>query len=92
MNSDDFGTPINKPTMGDLFTLKYNGVIYYVMVDANNNIEIRLAKYLNEEAKEAAESEKEELVDDSNEDYVESNEDRSDDEDYIYSSGSDSDS
>lgn len=92
MNSDDFGTPINKRTMGDLFTLKYNGVIYYVMVDANNNIEIRLAKYLNEEAKEAAESEKEELVDDSNEDYVESNEDRSDDEDYIYSSGSDSDS
>lgn len=60
MNSDDFGTLINKRTMGDLFTLKYKGVFYYVMVDAedNDNIkEIRLAKYLNEQAKEAAEME-----------------------------------
>ena len=57
MNSDDFGTPINKRTMGELFTLKYKGVFYYVMVDAENNIEIRLATYLNKEAKEAAEIE-----------------------------------
>ena len=57
VNSDDFGTQINKRTMGDLFTLKYDGRFYYVMVDAENNIEIRLATYLNKEAKEAAEME-----------------------------------
>ena len=57
VNSDDFGTQINKRTMGDLFTLKYDGRFYYVMVDAENYIEIRLATYLNKEAKEAAEME-----------------------------------
>jgi hypothetical protein len=79
----EFGTPINKPTMGDLFTLKYKGRFYYVMVDAedNDNIkEIRLAKYLNEQAKEAAEraNRDEELVDDSDGDSIQSEEEDSD--------------
>lgn len=100
INSDDFGTPINKRIMGDLFTLKYKGVFYYVMVDADNNIEeIRLAKYLNEEAKEAAEIEareehelEEELqkqlaeASESDEDYA-----TGDDKSYDSDSGSDSD-
>ena len=93
----DFGTPINKPTMGDLFTLKYKGRFYYVMVDAedNDNIkEIRLAKYLNEQAKEAAERDamKEELVDDSDEDYIQvEEEDSGADDSGEYISDSDSD-
>lgn len=99
VNSDDFGTPINKRTMGDLFTLKYNGIFYYVMVDADNNIEeIRPAEYLNEEAaaeKAAIEAENraydkkvEEAGVSSDEDYVQS----SDDGYNIYSNDSGSDS
>ena len=94
VNSDDFGTPINKRTMGDLFTLKYNGIFYYVMVDAENNIEeIRLAVYLNEQAKEAEETKKMEkedrLVNDSDGDSIQSEEEDSD-ADYEYISSGDS--
>ena len=97
----EFGTPINRRTEGALFTLKYEGKFYYVMVDADDNIkEIRPAKYLNEEAaaeKAAIEAENsaydkkvKEAGLSSDEDYVQSSED----EDYIYGrdSGSDSDS
>ena len=95
VNSDDFGTPINDRTMGELFTLKYKGVFYYVMMDAEDKIEIRLAVYLNTEAKEAAErkameenrANEQNVVDTDGEYLSSSDEDRSD-EDYIYSSDS----
>ena len=103
INSDDFGTPINKPTMGELFTLKYKGKFYYVMMDANDQIEIRLAKYLNKQAKEAAESEAREEYElakelekqlakasESDEDY-ETEDDKSYDSDSDSNSDSDSD-